>query len=259
MNDDRFDALLEKCESPIERELLTKLYPHLSPDHTRELEAQKRERIRRDGTRIRLDFAFPDLQIAICCDGREWHEGNPERFEKDRRESRELQLQSWTVLRFSGREINSDSEMVVDTIQRAIERREWFRNRRTRQQQRTPIGDPAERPPAERPPAERPPVETTSGRTTSGRTTSGRTTSGRTTSGRTTSGRTTSETTTMEAGESENTAETRGWNVRCCFPRLCDCRNACIAGLYFLKAPRQAHLPTQPLWRNYKRWGFERK
>ena len=39
MNDDRFDALLEKCESPIERELLTKLYPHLSPDHTRELEA----------------------------------------------------------------------------------------------------------------------------------------------------------------------------------------------------------------------------
>ena len=136
MNDDRFDALLEKCESPIERELLTKLYPHLSPDHTRELEAQKRERIRRDGTRIRLDFAFPDLQIAICCDGREWHEGNPERFEKDRRESRGLQLQSWTVLRFSGREINSDSEMVVDTIQRAIERREWFRNRRTRQQQK---------------------------------------------------------------------------------------------------------------------------
>ena len=158
MNDDRFDALLEKCESPIERELLTKLYPHLSPDHTRELEAQKRERIRRDGTRIRLDFAFPDLQIAICCDGREWHEGNPERFEKDRRESRELQLQSWTVLRFSGREINSDSEMVVDTIQRAIERREWFRNRRTRQQQRTPIGDraPAERPPAERPPRQQP-------------------------------------------------------------------------------------------------------
>ena len=135
MNDDRFDVLLEKCESPIERELLTKLYPHLSPDQTRELEAQKRERIKRDGTRIRLDFAFPDLQIAICCDGRKWHEGNPERFEKDRRESRELQLQSWTVLRFSGREINSDSEMVVDTIQRAIERREWFRNRRTQQQQ----------------------------------------------------------------------------------------------------------------------------
>ncbi len=135
MNEDKLDALLEKCESHIERKLLTQLYPHLRASHTRELEAQKWERIRRDGTRIRLDFAFPDLQIAICCDGREWHEGNPERFEKDRRESRELQLQSWTVLRFSGREINSDSEMVVDTIQRAIERREWFRNRRTRQQQ----------------------------------------------------------------------------------------------------------------------------
>ena len=135
MNEDRLNELLERCQSPIERELLQKLYPHLTTDHTRELEAQKWERIRRDGTQIRLDFAFPDLQIAICCDGRKWHEGTPERFEKDRRESRELQLQSWTVLRFSGREINSDSEMVVDTIQRAIERREWFRNRRTQQQQ----------------------------------------------------------------------------------------------------------------------------
>ena len=159
MNDDRFDALLEKCESPIERELLTNLYPRLSTDHAHQLEAQQRERIRHDGTRIRLDFAFPDLQIAICCDGRQWHEGNPERFDKDRRESRELQLQSWTVLRFSGREINSDSEMVVDTIQRAIERRERFRNRRTRQQQRTPIGDraPAEQPPRQQPPRQQPP------------------------------------------------------------------------------------------------------
>ena len=126
MNEDRFDELLEKCESPIETKLLTKLYPHLSPSHARELEAQKRERITHDGTRIRLDFAFPDLRIAICCDGRSWHEGNPERFDKDRRESRELQLQSWTVLRFSGREINSDSEMVVETIQRAIKRRKWY-------------------------------------------------------------------------------------------------------------------------------------
>ena len=213
MNEDRFDELLEKCESPIETKLLTKLYPHLSPSHARELEAQKRERITHDGTRIRLDFAFPDLRIAICCDGRSWHEGNPERFDKDRRESRELQLQSWTVLRFSGREINSDSEMVVETIQRAIKRREWYRNRQTqqqqaRQQQRTPIPErapaerppaerlPAERPPTERPPAERPPTERPPTerppaerppterppaerppRTTSGRTTSDRTTS----------------------------------------------------------------------------------
>ena len=166
MNEDRFDELLEKCESPIETKLLTKLYPHLSPSHARELEAQKRERITHDGTRIRLDFAFPDLRIAICCDGRSWHEGNPERFDKDRRESRELQLQSWTVLRFSGREINSDSEMVVETIQRAIKRREWYRNRRpqqqqAQQQQRTPIPEraPTERPPIERPPTERPPTE----------------------------------------------------------------------------------------------------
>ena len=229
MNEDRFDELLEKCESPIETKLLTKLYPHLSPSHARELEAQKRERITHDGTRIRLDFAFPDLRIAICCDGRSWHEGNPERFDKDRRESRELQLQSWTVLRFSGREINSDSEMVVETIQRAIKRREWYRNRRpqqqqARQQQRTPI---PERAPTERPPIERPPIDLRQNdlrQNDLDRTTSEN-----------------SETTTM-VGQSESTAETRGRTVRRYQPLPRDCRNAYIAEFYFMRRKK----PQEP-------------
>ena len=68
------------------------------------------------------DFAFPDMQIAIYCDGFAAAEGNREKFARDRFQLRELQLRGWVVLRFAGREIKRNSEMVVETIQRAIEK-----------------------------------------------------------------------------------------------------------------------------------------
>ena len=47
------------------------------------------------------DFAFPSARIAIYCDGYEFHsERNP--FQKDRQQSRDLQMQGWCVLRFAG-------------------------------------------------------------------------------------------------------------------------------------------------------------
>ena len=68
------------------------------------------------------DFAFPDLQIAIYCDGYEFHsERDP--FQKDRQQSRELQLQGWCVLRFAGREILNETDAVVRTIEQAIRRK----------------------------------------------------------------------------------------------------------------------------------------
>ena len=67
------------------------------------------------------DFAFPDMQIAIYCDGFAAAEGNREKFARDRSQSRELQLRGWFVLRFAGREIKRNSEMAVETIQRTIE------------------------------------------------------------------------------------------------------------------------------------------
>ena len=70
------------------------------------------------------DFAFPDMRIVIYCDGYAPREGNREAFKRDRLQSRELQLEGWIVLRFAGSEINSDSEMVVETIQRSIAWRE---------------------------------------------------------------------------------------------------------------------------------------
>ena len=67
------------------------------------------------------DFAFPDARIAIYCDGYEYH-SDIDSFQKDRQQSRELQLKDWTVLRFGGSEILNDTEAVVTTIQRAVKR-----------------------------------------------------------------------------------------------------------------------------------------
>ena len=83
------------------------------------------------------DFAFPDMKIAIYCDGFSTAEGNREKFKKDRSQSRELQLRDWIVLRFAGSEIKRN-EMVVDTIQRAIAWRD--RQREWRSQQQKPEG-----------------------------------------------------------------------------------------------------------------------
>ena len=135
MNEDKLDTLLDKCESPIESKLLTQLYPHLSTAHTRELCAQYIIGKYPEIPVTIPDFAFPDMQIAIYCDGFESREDNRAAFRRDRFQSRELQLRGWIVLRFAGSEINRDSEIVVDTIQRAIARRDRQQARWTQQQQ----------------------------------------------------------------------------------------------------------------------------
>ena len=122
MNENRLNELLERCESPIERELLTQLYPCLTVSHARKLCAQYMIDTYDDIPVTIPDFAFPDMQIAIYCDGFAAAEGNREKFARDRFQLRELQLRGWVVLRFAGREIKRNSEMVVETIQRAIEK-----------------------------------------------------------------------------------------------------------------------------------------
>ena len=124
MREDRLNELLERCDSPIERQLLENLYPHLVTDRTRELCAQYKIDRYPDIPVTIPDFAFPDIQIAIYCDGFKSNDGDREKFRRSRMQSRELQLRGWIVLRFAGSEIYSDGKMVTDTIQRAIARRE---------------------------------------------------------------------------------------------------------------------------------------
>ena len=122
MNDNKLNELLERCESPIERELLQNLYPRLTASHARDLCAQYMIDKYHDMPVTIPDFAFPDMQIAIYCDGFAAAEGNREKFARDRSQLNELQLRGWIVLRFAGREIKRNIEMVVETVQRAIEK-----------------------------------------------------------------------------------------------------------------------------------------
>ena len=121
-----FDQLLKNCESEIEKHLLHALYPTLGPDYQEDLRTQYKIDYYQDLPVTLPDFAFPEAKIAIYCDGYE-HHSDSDSFQKDRQQSRELQLQGWTILRFAGSEILNNTDTVVFTIQRAIKQKLYKR------------------------------------------------------------------------------------------------------------------------------------
>ena len=135
MNEDRLNELLERTEIPIERELLKNLYPNLTLNQAQELCAQFQLDFFPDVPVTFPDFAFPSMRIAIYCDGFAPHCKNIEVFTRDRKQSRELQLKKWIVLRFAATEIAKDSKNVVATIQGAIDLREKQQAWLTKKQQ----------------------------------------------------------------------------------------------------------------------------
>lgn len=124
MNEDRLNELLEQIKNTTERELLKNLCPRLRADYAQKLEHQHKIDYYPDVPVTFPDFAFPDMKIAIYCDRFKPHCKDIEAFTRDRKQSRELQLERWIVLRFAATEIVKDSKNVVDTIQKAIELRE---------------------------------------------------------------------------------------------------------------------------------------
>ena len=106
------DKLLQQCGSPIEEMLLNALYPRLRTKERDLLVAQYPVPI--DKVR-KPDFAFPQLKIAIYCDGWQYHQDKPA-FHQDRSESRVLQSMGWSVLRFTGGEIKNDVNGAVNEI-----------------------------------------------------------------------------------------------------------------------------------------------
>lgn len=85
-----------KCESPIE----CILYMQLTVDGLRPPVLRNQFRI---GS-YRVDFAIPDVFIAIECDGKKYHDEVMD-FERDRK----LKEMGWRVLRFSSEKIITDS------------------------------------------------------------------------------------------------------------------------------------------------------
>ncbi|MBI4360536.1 DUF559 domain-containing protein [Candidatus Micrarchaeota archaeon] len=64
-------------------------------------------------------MAFPDVKLAIFCDGDYWHR-RPDVHEKDQRVNRILKENGWTVLRFWETEIRRDSKRIVNEIEHVL-------------------------------------------------------------------------------------------------------------------------------------------
>lgn len=68
-----------------------------------------------------IDLAFPDVRLAVECDGRDFH-SSPADMQRDRRKTDYLARLGWTVLRFTGSAIYRNPHTCVDEIQRNYER-----------------------------------------------------------------------------------------------------------------------------------------
>jgi very-short-patch-repair endonuclease len=71
---------------------------------------------------IRIDFAYPEVKLAIECDSYMWHM-DEEAFRRDRRRDAELQAMGWIVLRFTWRQIKFERSYVQAQIQRVLDLR----------------------------------------------------------------------------------------------------------------------------------------
>lgn len=65
--------------------------------------------------RYRIDLAFPDMLIAIECDGQEWH-SSKEQIDRDKKRDDYLEKMGWRVIRMSGSDIYRRADEIVGFI-----------------------------------------------------------------------------------------------------------------------------------------------
>lgn len=80
--------------------------------------AQSQYPIVLEGRKYVLDFAYPDLRLAIETDGYRWH-ASRERFESDRDKGNGLTLAGWDLLRITDRHMHNE-EKLFSQLCRAI-------------------------------------------------------------------------------------------------------------------------------------------
>lgn len=134
-------AHLQRCESPLERALL-EAFLHGEDRFCVSLACTPRaaaggfetgswvdgsfdcidlfvqHELRIEERSVRLDFALVGrgVRLAIEVDGHDFHERTKEQAERDRSRDRALQRAGWTVLRFTGREVNRDAARCVAEV-----------------------------------------------------------------------------------------------------------------------------------------------
>ena len=116
-----FGRCIDRCESFIERRLAVALL--FSEEFTFEPCEDGTGAVAEDrhgvilGQQVpvggyRLDFALKrrdsDTRIALEADGHKFHDGSPERAERDRMRDRVLLAMGWQTVRFTGRELVRD-------------------------------------------------------------------------------------------------------------------------------------------------------
>ena len=76
--------------------------------------------IRSEGRRVAVvDFAFPDLRLAIEADGYRWHSGR-ENWERDRRRANQLTLLGWRTIHVTWSDMAQHPDAVVARIRAAL-------------------------------------------------------------------------------------------------------------------------------------------
>lgn len=74
-----------------------------------------------NGELPRLDFAWPDVHVAVEYDGVDWHSG-PEAMRRDRRRSAALLDVGWTVIAIVFDDVRQRPQEFVDRIDRQLRR-----------------------------------------------------------------------------------------------------------------------------------------
>lgn len=100
------------CESPIEKQLYDAF-----PKWLRFMCKPQYELLG-----YRVDFAILPYKIIVECDGEQWHK---ERFEEDSERDRNLILEGWTVIRFTGSHIFNNANECVDYLVKLCNKR-WY-------------------------------------------------------------------------------------------------------------------------------------
>lgn len=100
----KFCAMLDVVESPIEKNFFVAIHGKVDgiiPQY--------------NILRYRVDFAIPDKKIAIELDGHDYHKTKEQRT-NDAKRQRELELDGWRVIRFTGTEIHNDISYCVEQV-----------------------------------------------------------------------------------------------------------------------------------------------
>jgi len=69
-----------------------------------------------------IDFAFPEVKLAVECDGNRWH-STEEQISKDKKREQKLKELGWSVLRFKDKEIIKNPKKIINIVQIFIKKR----------------------------------------------------------------------------------------------------------------------------------------